>query len=121
VLSSRSRRTHIFDFAYNVSGERVVQTETRRSDGTWTRLRYGEWIHPRGSWGSDDYQPLTFQYERDPLTNIVTTVALTCPDRKGHAAPHPAVSVRPESEEWIKWDLVRTVCSCRRDRWRQPR
>jgi hypothetical protein len=68
VLSSRSRRTHIFDFAYNVSGERVVQTETRRSDGTWTRLRYGNGYILEESWGSDDYQPLTFQYERDPLT-----------------------------------------------------
>ena len=82
---------------------------------------YGNRYILEESWGAEGYQPLTFKYERDRETNIVTSVTLTCPDRKGRSTTHSAVSVQPESEEWTKWDLVRTVCAWREERWRQPR
>jgi hypothetical protein len=69
-----------------------------------------------GAWRLLEAAPL-----QDRGTNIITSVALTCPDRQGRSTTHAAVAVRPESEEWTKWDLVRTVCAWRRERWLQPR
>ena len=112
---------YTFAFSYKVVDNQVVETNTTRSDGTWARTAYGNRYIVEESWGSEGYQPLTFKYERDRVTNIVTSVTLTCPDRKGRATTHSAVAVQPESEEWTKWDLVRTVCAWRHERWRQPR
>ena len=112
---------YTFDFAYKLANDHVVEAETKRSDGTWKRLAYRNRYIVEETWGAEGYQPLIFKYERDPVTNIVTSVVLTCPDRKGHSITHSAVPVRPESEEWTKWDLVRTVCAWRRERWLQPR
>jgi hypothetical protein len=112
---------YTFTFAYKLVGERVAEVESKRSDGTWKRLAYGNGYILEESWGAEGYQPLTFKYERDRVTNIVTSVALTCPDRKGRPTTHSAISVRPESEEWAKWDLVRTVCAWRQERWLQPK
>jgi hypothetical protein len=112
---------YTFEFAYKLADDRVVEVETKRSDGTWTQLAYGNGYILEETWGAEGYQPLIFKYERDRVTNIVTSVALTCPDRKGRSTTHGAVAVQPESEEWTKWDLVRTVCAWRRERWLQPR
>ncbi len=112
---------YVFDFNYTIVDGRVTHVESKHSDDTWWRLRYENRYIVEESWGAEGYQPLTFKYQRDRLTNIVQSVTLTCPDRKGRAITHSAVSVRPESEEWTKWDLVRTVCAWREERWRQPR
>jgi hypothetical protein len=98
-----------------------VRTETTRSDGSWTRYEYSpaQYIVEE-SWGSKGYQPLTFKYERDSITNTVTSVSLTCPDRTGRPVTHGAAAARPETEDWIKWDSVRTLCAWRADRWRLP-
>jgi YD repeat-containing protein len=112
---------YTFSFAYESSGDRIVRTETTRSDGSWTRYEYSpaQYIVEE-SWGSKGYQPLTFKYERDSITNTVTSVSLTCPDRTGRPVTHGAVAVRPDTEDWIKWDSVRTLCAWRADRWRLP-
>ena len=99
----------------------MVEAETKRSDGTWKRLTYANRYIQEETWGAEGYQPLIFKYERDRVTNIITSVALTCPDRQGRSTTHAAVAVQPESEEWTKWDLVRTVCAWRRERWLQPK
>ena len=112
---------YTFDFAYKLANDRVVEAETKRSDGTWKRLTYANRYIQEETWGAEGYQPLIFKYERDRVTNIITSVALTCPDRQGRSTTHAAVAVRPESEEWTKWDLVRTVCAWRRERWLQPK
>ena len=109
-----------FVFQYKVVGGRVVQSETQRADTTWSRSAYANSYTVEESWGAEGYQPLTFKYERDKVTNIITSVALTCPDRRGRLITHPAANVQPDSEEWTKWDLVRTVCTWRRQRWLQP-
>lgn len=112
---------YTFAFTYKVVNRQVAEVESRGSDGTWKRLVYGNRYILEESWGTDGYQPLTFTYERERVTNIVTSVTLTCPDNKGRATTHAAVPVQPDSEEWIKWDLVRTVCAWRQDRWIQPK
>src|SRR5688500_808749 len=109
-----------FAFKYNVVDGRVVQSETQRADTTWSRSAYANSYTVEESWVAEGYQPLTFKYERDKVTNIITSVALTCPDRRGRLITHPAANVQPDSEEWTKWDLVRTVCTWRRQRWLQP-
>ncbi len=52
----------------------------------------------------------TFTYERDPATNAVTSLTLTCPDRTGRPLRHSSL-VRNNNEDWIKWDLMQTRCS----------
>ena len=112
---------YVFEFAYKLLNGQVAHVESKRSDGTWWRLHYENRYIVEESWGAEGYQPLTFKYTRDRVTNIVQSVTLTCPDRKGRATTHSAVSVQPESEAWTKWDFVRTVCAWREERWRQPR
>ena len=55
----------------------------------------------------------------DPVTGVVTGVAVTCPDRTGRPLRHSA-QIRPDTEDWAKQDLVRTNCSWRAERWRTP-
>jgi len=112
---------YTFDFTYKVVDDAVVEAETRRSDKSWGRYKYAKGFVVEESWGSAGYQPLTYSYGRDPVTNAVTSITLTCPDRRGRSVTHPAVDVSPDSEEWIKWDQVRTVCSWRSDHWAQPK
>ena len=112
---------HTFDFTYKVVEDAVVESETKHSDGSWARYKYANGYVTEESRGGGGYQPLTYKYERDHVTNVVKAIALTCPDRRGHLVTHPAVDVSPESEEWIKWDQVRTVCTWRNDRAAQPK
>jgi hypothetical protein len=49
-------------------------------------------------------------YGHDPVTNAVTSVTLTCPDRSGRPLRHFSL-VKDGNEDWIKWDLMQTRCS----------
>ena len=111
--------------SYDAGGmPRYASIWHRQNGNPWRALhgvsedRYQEAID---SWGAEGYQPLTFKYERDGVTNNITSVALTCPDRRGRPITHPAANAQPDSEEWTKWDLVRTLCTWRRQRWLQPK
>jgi YD repeat-containing protein len=105
--------SYAFDFAYIVKDGAVIQTDTKRSDGTWTRYTYGPTRYITSeTWGSGDLQPATFAYKRDAVTNSITALTLTCPDRAGRPIRH-ASQVRFDNEDWIKWDLLRTNCSWR--------
>ncbi len=79
--------------------------ERGKSD-TWGRDRYST----TETWGRDGVQPAVFTYDRDPESNIVTGLTLTCPDRTGRPLKHSSV-VHPGREDWIKWDLLNTHCS----------
>lgn len=106
-----SPEPYTFDFAYVVENGAVVQADTTRSDGTWTRYLYGSNRYIQSeTWARGGSQPATFTYERDPVTNVITALSLTCPDRTGRPLPHSSF-VRDGNEEWIKWDLLRTNCS----------
>ena len=109
---------YIFDFAYTLDGSDVVKTGTRRSDGTWTQYTFSKGgFTTSETWGRKDSEPATFVYERDPVTNAVVSLSLTCPDRTGRQLRHSSL-VRAGNEDWIKWDLVRTHCSWTARRWR---
>jgi YD repeat-containing protein len=102
---------YIFDNAYKLDGSDVVQTDVRRSDGTWTQYTFNKnGFTTSETWGREDVEPATFVYERDPVTNAVVSLNLSCPDRTGRQLRHSSL-VKPGREEWIKWDLVRTHCS----------
>lgn len=101
----------VFDFTYTLEGTNVVQTESRRSDGTWTVHSFGKsGFTTSETWGLTNREPVSFIYERDPITNAVAALSLTCMDRQGRQSRHSSL-VRPGEEEWIKLDLVRTYCS----------
>jgi len=101
----------VFNFTYKLEGSDVVQTDTRRSDGTWTQYTFDKsGFTTSESWGHADSEPASFIFERDPTTNAVLSLNLTCPDRSGRQLRHSSL-VKPGHEEWIKWDLVRTHCS----------
>jgi YD repeat-containing protein len=103
-----------FTFAYAIKGDAVIETNTTRSDGTWSRYTFGENRYTTSeSWGSADAEPATILYERDQATSVVTALTLTCPDRTGRPLRHMSL-VRPGREEWIKWDLLQTHCSWRK-------
>jgi YD repeat-containing protein len=112
---------YVFDVDYVVNEGAVAQVQLNESNGSWKRYVYGgatRYITAE-IWGTKGYQPLTFEYQLDPVTSFVTSVTLTCPDRTGRPLRHSA-QIRPETEEWVKQDLVRTNCSRRPERWRTP-
>ncbi len=109
---------YTFDFTYKLDGSAVVQTDARRSDGTWTQYTFSKTgFTTSETWGRKDSEPAIFVYDRDPVTNAVVALSLTCPDRTGRQLRHSSL-VRPGREEWIKWDLARTHCSWSGRRWR---
>jgi len=102
-----------FQFDYALEGDRVVETTSTRSDGTWSRYRFDERRQATSeTWGGNGIGPATISYERDPSTGSQTALTVTCPDRRGQPLSHASV-VRPETEEWVKWDLLHTHCSFR--------
>jgi len=100
-----------FEFKYRVENGSVVQTASVESDGSWDQLNFDSDHHviaaTRGKAGRRDAATIT--YERDPATNIVTALTVTCPDRTGRPLGH-STPVAPGWEEWIEWDLVQTHC-----------
>jgi YD repeat-containing protein len=102
---------YTFDFGYRGDGRAIVQTDVMRSDGTWSRYTFGETHYATSeTWGRGQSDPASFTYERDPLTNVVTALTVTCPDRTGRPLRHSS-QVTPDREAWIKWDLLETHCS----------
>jgi hypothetical protein len=88
----------------------VTEAQTKRSDGTWKRYTSGPSRYIASeSWGLADLQLGTFTYERDPITNIITGLTLTCPDRTVRPFTHS--SRVHGNEDYIKSDLLRTHCS----------
>jgi len=108
----------VFDFSYTLDGSEVVRTESRRSDGSWTHYTFDRsGFTTSETWGRTGLDPATFVYDRDPVTNAVTSLSLTCPDRTGRPLRHSSL-VGPGREDWIKWDLARTHCAWPGLRWR---
>ena len=98
----------------------MIQTESRRSDGTWTVYSFGKsGFTTSETWGMTGREPVSFIYGRDPVTNAVASLSLTCADRRGRQSRHSSL-VQPDREEWIKQDLVRTYCSWARASARLP-
>jgi hypothetical protein len=109
---------YIFDFTYRTDGPRVIQAESRRSDGTWARYTFDENGYTTSeTWGRIGSAPATFTYERDSATNQVSALTLMCPDRTGRPLRRSSL-VKPGREERLKWDLVRTYCAWTGQSWR---
>ena len=68
-------------------------------------------------YGSQEAFSLT--YERDPSSQIVTALTLTCPDRRGQPLKHTGV-VSDDHEDEIKRNLLDTHCSWRRSTGVRP-
>ena len=101
-----------FEFTYHLAGTAVDKVDTKRSNGWWSQYTFDKDLATTSEtqgWGSER---VTFTYERDPATNAVTSLTLTCPDRTGRPLRHSSL-VRNNNEEWIKADLVQTRCSLR--------
>jgi YD repeat-containing protein len=100
---------YTFTFKYELDGDRVRQSQSERWDGSWSRYEYNAALYvvaeTQGAGGSD----VRFTYERDPQTNAVTSLRLTCPDRTGRPLQH--FSLVRGNEEWIKRDLMQSRCS----------
>ncbi len=108
-----SDETLSFQFDYALQGDRVVETTSTQSDGTWSRYGFNERRQTiRETWGGNGVGEATIWYERDPSTGSETALTVTCPDRLGQPLRHASV-VRPGTEEWVKRDLLQTHCSFR--------
>ena len=111
---------YVFHFTWTMTAGLVAEVESKRSDGTWTRYSYNAARYPvKESHGMSGMRPLTFEYTRDPVTNMVTSMVVTCPGRTGAMLRH-STHVRPGYEEWIKQDMVRTHCASSREDWSLP-
>ena len=101
---------YVFEFDYELSGNRIVRTTAKESDGAWQSYT---WDANRSvvseARGGNGTQPAIFTYERDPETEAVTALTLTCPDRTGRPLRHSSI-VKPGRLDWIKWDLLNTHC-----------
>jgi YD repeat-containing protein len=102
--------SYVFTFEYELKEGAVVRTNTTQSDGGWTTY----------AWNDDHYsiseargrgavQDTVFTYDRDPQTNRVTGLTLTCSDRTGR--PIRRSSIVRDNEAWLKRDLVQTYCA----------
>jgi YD repeat-containing protein len=101
---------YTFTLDYQVSNGAVVQTSTSDSDGSWTKYTWNDAHYVTSeAHGRGGAQLTAFTYERDPKTNAMTGLTLTCPDRSGR--PLRRSSLVRGNEEWLKWDLVHTYCS----------
>ncbi len=102
---------YILNFDYTLDGTRISQTHSRHSDGTWEHYSFNQaGFTTSETKGAVGQEPASFIFQRDPTTNAVVSLDLTCPDRTGRPLRHSSL-VAPGREEWIKWDLVRTHCS----------
>jgi len=111
----------IFDFEYTLDGPRIAQTISRRSDGSWMQYSFDKAGYTTSeTWGSGNYEPVSFIFERDPDTNLVVSLSMTCPDRSGKLLRHTSL-VAPGREESVKSNLMQTHCSWTRQQWRSPR
>jgi YD repeat-containing protein len=102
----------IFDFSYRLDGANVIQTDSRRSDGTWVQYAFKDGFTIAEVWGSEGHEPATFAFNRDPDTHAVVSLSLTCPDRTGRQLRHTSL-VKPGREDSVKQDLARTHCFSR--------
>jgi YD repeat-containing protein len=100
---------YTFSFKYKLDGDRVVQSESERWDGSWSRYEYNADLYVIAEMQRCGGSEVGFTYERDPETNAVTSLMLTCPDRRGQPLRH--FSIVRDNEERIKWDLVQSRCS----------
>ena len=111
---------YVFNFAWRVTDRRVIEVESRESDGTSKRYAFNAARYPViESHGMIGMQPLTFEYTRDPITNVVTSMTVTCPGRTGAMLRHSS-HVKAGYQDWIKWDLFRTHCASSAEDWRLP-
>jgi hypothetical protein len=62
------------------------------------------------TWGRQGMEPAIFTYDRDPATNTVTSLTVTCPDRTGRPLRHSSL-VQPGREDEVKWNILTTHCS----------
>jgi YD repeat-containing protein len=100
-----------FRFDYRLQDDRVVETTSTESDGTWSRYGFNEQRQTTSeAWGGEGLIPTTIAYERDAETGAETALTVTCPDRRGQPLSHRSL-VRPGTAEWIKRDLLETHCS----------
>ena len=101
---------YVFEFSYTMNGNAVVQTDSHQSDGTWKRYTFDATSAATSEiWGADGASVVTIEYQRDPVSRLVTSLTVTCPDRSGHLLSHSSAATR--GEEWTKWDLLRTHCA----------
>ena len=104
----------VFRFAYHTEGNRVVRTDTSRSDGRFSQYTWGSNGRAQTErLGQEGFEPLVFTYERHPVTNIITAVAVNCPDlgagTRRLSSPVPAGaagSAKPRSADELKAHLV---------------
>jgi YD repeat-containing protein len=111
---------YVFQFTWTMTNGRVAEVESRRSDGTWSRYAFNAAEYTVTEiQGMSGMQSLTFEYTRDPITNVITSMVVTCPGRTGAMLRHTS-HVKPGYQEWTKWDMVRTNCAASRQDWRLP-
>jgi YD repeat-containing protein len=104
------REPYIFDFTYEVMNGHTTRTTSKRSDGSWIDYTWGDGRYSTSeTWGQEGYEPAVFAYERDPATNEITALTVTCPDRTGRPLRHSS-NVRPGHEQRIKQNLLQTHC-----------
>ena len=102
---------YVFTFTYKTESGAIVQTDSDRSDGTWRRYTWSARLFTTSeTWGRAGIEPAVFTYDRDPATNTVTSLTVTCPDRTGRPLRHSSL-VRHGDEDEVKWNILTTHCS----------
>jgi YD repeat-containing protein len=100
----------VFEFSYRTENGSVVQSDTKRSDDSWTRYTFGKYkALTSEAWGEGDTDGVSITYYRDPLTNGVTRLTVTCADEEGRQLRHSSV-VTSGNEEQAKHALLQAHC-----------
>jgi len=100
---------YVVTVRYILDGESVIQTDLEENN-LLTRQRYNhdhfmvsETLDPEG------ITPVTFAYQRDSVTNAVTTATMSCVTLSGSATRK--VPIEAQEDDELKWDLVRENCA----------
>jgi YD repeat-containing protein len=104
------RDPYTFEYAYVTDGGRVARVESRHADGSFEVYTFNEHKYMLGEeWHSANGLFLSVAYDRDPATNLVSSLTLTCPDRRGRLLPHSSL-VKHGDEDRVKSELFEAHC-----------
>ena len=105
----------VYTFAYRLQGQDVVQTDVTQSDGLWEQYTFNAKRSALSeTWGYRKAEPTRILYDRNPDTDRVSALTVTCPDRRGLPLRHTSL-VRDGDYQRIKENLVKTHCFSARE------
>jgi YD repeat-containing protein len=110
VQAQGEPQPYVLQFDYAVTDGRVVESRETKPDGTWTKHVLNASGYPSDKTaGRGSITLWEVAYVRDPDSNVIQRLTVTCGDRAGRPASH-SLKVSPGEEERAEEELASTYC-----------